>query len=166
MFAKNVNTHAHGDVHLVVLAHLQRRWSLSGRDGVGSSVGFSYFSEVFFTVFIYRTLALGAPVYPVSSGRSTREGAERADTGQGAPARPISFYGGPDAADQTLVEHCSASGHADVAVRSEVREDRTLACVHSTFLRSGPLLETTRHHVDQRPVISICASNVACTRAL
>jgi hypothetical protein len=33
MIAKNVNTHAHGDVHLVVLAHLRRRWSLSGRDG-------------------------------------------------------------------------------------------------------------------------------------
>jgi hypothetical protein len=30
---KNANTHAHGDVHLVVLAHLQRRWSLSGREG-------------------------------------------------------------------------------------------------------------------------------------
>jgi hypothetical protein len=31
MIAENVNTHAHVDVHLVVLAHLQRRWSLSGR---------------------------------------------------------------------------------------------------------------------------------------
>jgi hypothetical protein len=30
---ENVNTHAHGDVHLVVLAHLRRRWSLSGREG-------------------------------------------------------------------------------------------------------------------------------------
>jgi hypothetical protein len=36
MIAKNVNTHAHGDVHLVVLAHLRRRWSLSGRDGFGT----------------------------------------------------------------------------------------------------------------------------------
>jgi hypothetical protein len=36
MIAKNVNTHAHGDVHLVVLAHLRRRWSLSGRDGFES----------------------------------------------------------------------------------------------------------------------------------
>jgi hypothetical protein len=45
MIAENVNTHAHGDVHLVVLAHLRRRWSLSGRNG------FNEFSEVFFTVF-------------------------------------------------------------------------------------------------------------------
>jgi hypothetical protein len=32
---ENVNTHAHGDVHLVMLAHLRRRWSLSGREGFG-----------------------------------------------------------------------------------------------------------------------------------
>jgi hypothetical protein len=30
----------------------------------------------------------------------------------------------------------------------------------------GPLLDTTGHHVDQRPVINICASGVACMRAL
>jgi hypothetical protein len=30
---ENGNTHAHGDVHLVMLAHLRWRWSLSGRDG-------------------------------------------------------------------------------------------------------------------------------------
>jgi hypothetical protein len=36
MFAKNVNTYAHIDVHLVVLAYLRRRWSLSGRDGFGT----------------------------------------------------------------------------------------------------------------------------------
>jgi hypothetical protein len=35
---KNINTHAHGDVHLLVLARLRRRWSLSGRDGVGTSL--------------------------------------------------------------------------------------------------------------------------------
>jgi hypothetical protein len=59
MIAENVNTHAHGDVHLVVLAYLQRRWSLSGRDGIGTlspscsacSAGFGEISEVFFTVF-------------------------------------------------------------------------------------------------------------------
>jgi hypothetical protein len=45
MIAENVNTHAHGEVHLVVLAHLHKRWSLSGRDGFGE------FSKVFFTVF-------------------------------------------------------------------------------------------------------------------
>jgi hypothetical protein len=28
---ENPNTHAHGDVHLVVLTHLRRHWSLSGR---------------------------------------------------------------------------------------------------------------------------------------
>jgi hypothetical protein len=32
---ENANTHAHGDVHLVVLAHLRRWWSLSGREGLG-----------------------------------------------------------------------------------------------------------------------------------
>jgi hypothetical protein len=36
MIAKNVNTHAHDDVHLVVLAHLRRRWSLSGKDEFGT----------------------------------------------------------------------------------------------------------------------------------
>jgi hypothetical protein len=88
----------------------------------------------------------------VSSGRGVREGAKLANASQGAPARPISFYGGPDATDKTLAEHCSVSGHADMAVRSEVREDRTLACVRSrctrrvwsTFSRSGPSLESTR----------------------
>jgi hypothetical protein len=45
MIVKNVNTHAHGDIHLVVLAHLRRRWNLSSRDG------FDEFLEVFFTVF-------------------------------------------------------------------------------------------------------------------
>jgi hypothetical protein len=34
---ENTNTHAHGDLHMVVLAHLQRRWSLSGREGFGVS---------------------------------------------------------------------------------------------------------------------------------
>jgi hypothetical protein len=29
MIAENVNTHAHGDVYLVVLAHLGKRWSFS-----------------------------------------------------------------------------------------------------------------------------------------
>jgi len=32
------NTHAHIGLHLVVLAHLQRRWSLRGREGFGSSL--------------------------------------------------------------------------------------------------------------------------------
>jgi hypothetical protein len=32
---ENANTHAHDGVHLVVLAHLRRRWSLSGREGFG-----------------------------------------------------------------------------------------------------------------------------------
>jgi hypothetical protein len=59
MIVENVNTHAHGEVHLVVLAYLRRRWSLSGRDGFGTlslswracEAGFGKFSEVFFTVF-------------------------------------------------------------------------------------------------------------------
>jgi hypothetical protein len=42
MFVKNANTHAHGDDHLVVLAHLRRRWSLRGREGFG----FSAFQEM------------------------------------------------------------------------------------------------------------------------
>jgi hypothetical protein len=36
MIAKNVNTHAYGDIHIVVLTHLRRRWSLSDRDGFGA----------------------------------------------------------------------------------------------------------------------------------
>jgi hypothetical protein len=32
---ENANTHAHGDVHLVMLAHLRRRWCFSGREGFG-----------------------------------------------------------------------------------------------------------------------------------
>jgi hypothetical protein len=31
---ENANTHAHDGVHLVVLAHLRRRWSLSDREAV------------------------------------------------------------------------------------------------------------------------------------
>jgi hypothetical protein len=64
MIAENVNTHAHGDVHLVVLAHLRRRWSLSGRDGFGTlppaklarqdSVNFQKCSSLFL---VHRTLA-------------------------------------------------------------------------------------------------------------
>jgi hypothetical protein len=54
MIAENVNTHAHGDVHLVVLAHLRRRWSLSGKEGFGvlspsrqvCSAGFNAFMEI------------------------------------------------------------------------------------------------------------------------
>jgi hypothetical protein len=32
---ENANTRAHGDVHMVVLAHLRRQWSLRGREGFG-----------------------------------------------------------------------------------------------------------------------------------
>jgi hypothetical protein len=35
---ENANTLAHDDDHLVVLAPLQRRLSLSGREGLGSSL--------------------------------------------------------------------------------------------------------------------------------
>jgi hypothetical protein len=108
-------------------------------------VGTLDFSEVFFTVFMHWTLASGH-----------------------LRVRLVSTE------DRTLVEHCSASSHADMAVRSEVREDRTVACVRSrctrrvwsTFSCDGPLLETTGRHVVQRLVISICVSGVACTRAL
>jgi hypothetical protein len=33
IIVKNANTLAHGGEHLVVLAHLRRRWSLRGREG-------------------------------------------------------------------------------------------------------------------------------------
>jgi hypothetical protein len=56
MIAKNVNTYAHGDIHLVVLAHLRMRWSLSGRDGFG--VGFGDFREVKCIFYIDRTMIL------------------------------------------------------------------------------------------------------------
>jgi hypothetical protein len=48
---------------------------------------------------------------------------------------PVSLCGGANATDRTLAEHCSASGHTNVAVRSEVREDQTLACVRSWCTR-------------------------------
>jgi hypothetical protein len=32
---ENANTHAHDDLHMVVLAYLRRWWSLSGREGFG-----------------------------------------------------------------------------------------------------------------------------------
>jgi hypothetical protein len=35
---ENANTRAQGGDHLLVLAHLRRRWSLSGREGLGSSL--------------------------------------------------------------------------------------------------------------------------------
>jgi hypothetical protein len=81
MIAENVNTHAHGDVHLVVLAHLRRRWSLSGRDGFRTlspsyracEVGFSKFLKVFFTILVHRTLASGAP----DTGPSVRSVVQR-----------------------------------------------------------------------------------------
>jgi hypothetical protein len=42
MIVKNANTLAHGSVHLVVLAYLRRRWSLSSREGFG----FGAFMEI------------------------------------------------------------------------------------------------------------------------
>jgi hypothetical protein len=51
---QKANTRAHGDVHLVMLAHLRRQWSLSGREGFGflspshraCKAGFNAFREV------------------------------------------------------------------------------------------------------------------------
>jgi hypothetical protein len=135
--------------------------------GLGPALFFRQDSKAFFGSVLHcfsaPNVGLGASACLISSGRSTREGAKRSNAGQGAPARPVSFCGGPNAADRTLTEHCLASGHANVAVCSEAREDQTLAYVRSTFSRDGPLLETTRRHVDQRPVINICVSSVACT---
>jgi hypothetical protein len=58
---ENANTHAHGDVHLVMLAHLRRRWCLSDREEFrflslscrACEAGFGAFVEIkhlFFTV--------------------------------------------------------------------------------------------------------------------
>jgi predicted SnoaL-like aldol condensation-catalyzing enzyme len=74
MIAKNVNTNAHGDVHLVVLAHLRRRWSLSGRDEFST---FDAFREVE-TLFSERSDAVVSrpnasrvrSVHPVCRGRA------------------------------------------------------------------------------------------------
>jgi hypothetical protein len=54
MIVKNANTRAQGGEHLVMLAHLRRRWSLSGREGFGflspsrraCEAGFNAFVEV------------------------------------------------------------------------------------------------------------------------
>jgi hypothetical protein len=55
MIAENINTYAHGDVYLVVLAHLRRRWSLSGKGG------FNAFREVK-TLFFERQDAVVEPI--------------------------------------------------------------------------------------------------------
>jgi hypothetical protein len=82
MFVENVNTHAHGDVHLVVLAHLRRRWSLS-------SAGFGNFSEVFFTVFVHRTLLSEASDAGPASGVLCR----KSPAAEFAPAHPVAREG-------------------------------------------------------------------------
>jgi hypothetical protein len=65
MIVKNANTHAHGGVHLVVLAYLQRRWSLSDRKGFG------FFSQA------RRDLALFGEVKRLSSiAPEARKGGE------------------------------------------------------------------------------------------
>jgi hypothetical protein len=64
-------------------------------------MGFGNFSEVFLTEKTHRMLALGAPVRPVSSDRSAREGAERTNAGRGTPACPVHFCGPLDAGDRT-----------------------------------------------------------------
>jgi hypothetical protein len=92
-------------------------------------MGFGDFSEVFFTIFMHRTLAMGAPACLVSLGRSAREGAKRADAVQGAPMRPVSFCGGLDAADRTLAEHCSA--YVTLTWQCTVRSGRTGSWVAS-----------------------------------
>jgi hypothetical protein len=48
-----------------------------------------------------RTLASGAPARPVSSGRGTREGLQRADAGHGTSARPVHFCVAAGARDRT-----------------------------------------------------------------
>jgi hypothetical protein len=97
--------------------------------------GFSEKTEAKQVIGSDRTLTSGVPTRPVSSSRGAHEGAERAVAGQGAPMRSVSFCRGANAADRTLAEHYSTSGHAHVAVRSEVREDRTLACIRSWCTR-------------------------------
>jgi hypothetical protein len=49
---ENANTLAHDDDHLVMLAHLQRRWSLSGREGFGFLSPSHRACEVRFSAFL------------------------------------------------------------------------------------------------------------------
>jgi hypothetical protein len=147
---------------------------LSGRDGNGTLspsyracvAGFDDFLKVFFTVLMHRTLASGALTRPISSGRSTCERAKRA-AGRGTPACPMHFCCPPDAVRQHLAEVTSARRGGkqsyDVLTRRWARPISTHRTRPVKDFARGPLLETTRRHVDQRPVISTCASGVACT---
>jgi hypothetical protein len=68
---------------------------------------------------MHQMLASGAPVRPVSSGRSAREGAEQADAGHGTPACPVHFCGPPDAGDRIgcsalASSACSWPPHGDL----------------------------------------------------
>jgi hypothetical protein len=59
IIVKNANTRAQGGEHLLVFAHLQRRWNLSGSDGFGALSGFGDFQEVKCIFSIDRMLILG-----------------------------------------------------------------------------------------------------------
>jgi hypothetical protein len=66
-----------------------------------SSVGLDEETEAKKVTRSDRTLASGAPARPISSGRGAREGAKRADTSCGTPARLVHFCVAADAEDRT-----------------------------------------------------------------
>jgi hypothetical protein len=112
---ENGNTYAHGDIHLVVLAHLRRRWSLSGREGFGffspsrraCKAGFSAFSGNKIPIF---HCARGEKRWR-KSGMFISEKLQPdagLDAVQGGPARPVNSSRGqrhnaPRVCDQMLV---------------------------------------------------------------
>jgi hypothetical protein len=90
MIVENVNTHAHGDVYLVVLAHLRRRWSLSGKDGVGTlSAGFG----IFFGSVLHCFCALDAAFEGIGRWPNVRCVCRNSAAAEFAPARPVAREG-------------------------------------------------------------------------
>jgi hypothetical protein len=81
-------THVHKVIHKVV-------------DTFTSSAGLDEEIEAKKVTRSDRTLALGAPTRPVSSGRGARKGAEQANAGCGTPVRLVHFCVAADAEDRT-----------------------------------------------------------------
>jgi hypothetical protein len=74
-----------------------------------------------------RTLPSVAPARPVRAGTQPRAREGGPEAGLAGPARQVTFWRNADAGDQTLAEHYSASGLADVAAlwRVKCREGET-----------------------------------------
>jgi hypothetical protein len=150
MIVENVNTHAHGDVHLGVLAHLRRRWSWSDRDGFGTlspscgacSTGFGEFWKVLFTVFSASDAGFG----------STRRW----------PQRPVSCAAWRLASLGHRCVWCRKGSEYrthDVSVRCEWRRELLSACVDRT-------LRCVQSHPIGRVRCAKCVSRTSlfCTR--